>query len=33
MILRRNRVTREKLATQGQLPSNWLYPHDSIDRH
>ena len=29
MILRRNRVTREKLATQGQLPSNWLYPHDS----
>lgn len=29
MILRRNRMTQEKLATQGQLPSNWLYLHVS----
>ena len=30
MILRRNRMTREKLANKGQSPCNWLYSHNHV---
>lgn len=30
MILRRNRMMREKLAKEGRSPRNWSYPHDSL---
>lgn len=29
MILRRNRMTKEKLAKEGRSPQNWPYPHEN----
>jgi hypothetical protein len=33
MILRRNRMMREKLTKEGQVPRNWSYPHDHDKIH
>jgi len=30
MILRRNQMTQEKLANEGQSPRNWLYSHNHV---